>query len=279
MPIAWGKHRVQLNRAGRVRCGPEWKLTPEFAARLSDFDLWFVWAGRGRMHTRRGPIALHPGVCIWMRPNSRYDAEQDPAHRLCVDFAHFDLVGPRGKLAYDHISVPPEVHELPDVPYTDAVMRRISELALVAQGTEAPPEAESAAVSLLTGLLMDIDQVIVRSTSSSGTLGHHRRLVLEIASKISDAPRIAPRVGELARRAGYTADHFARVFRAVIGLTPKQFIVEARLNRARQMLLESTMSVGQIADELGYEDIFSFSRQFKERTGVTPTAYRAAPRT
>jgi AraC-like DNA-binding protein len=249
-------------------------LTSEFAARLPDFDLWFVWAGRGEMQTRSGTVALHPGVCIWMRPHSRYDAEQDPDHRLCVDFAHFDLIGPRGKIAYDHPSLPPEVHELPDVQYTDAVMRRISELALVAQRSGASPDAQAAAVALLTGLLRDIDQVIARSISSSGTLGHHRRLVLEIASKITDAPQLAPPVAELARRAGYTADHFARVFRAVIGLTPKQFIVEARLNRARQLLLESTLSVGQIADQLGYDDIFSFSRQFKERTGKTPSAYR-----
>jgi AraC-like DNA-binding protein len=276
MPIHWDKHRVELNRAGRVRCGPEWRLTPEFANRLSDFDLWFVWAGRGEMQTRNGPIALRPGVCIWMRPNSRYDAVQDPKNRICVNFAHFDLVGPRGNIPYDHPSLPPEVHELPDVQYTDAIMRRIAELSLVAQRPGAPHDAKSAAVSLLTGLLMDIDQVIARliGSGSPGTLGHHRRLVLEIASKISDAPQHAPHVEELARRSGYTPDHFSRVFREVIGLSPKQFIVEARLNRARQLLLESTLSVSQIAEELGYEDIFSFSRQFKTHTGRTPSRYR-----
>jgi AraC-like DNA-binding protein len=62
-------------------------------------------------------------------------------------------------------------------------------------------------------------------------------------------------------------------------VTHADFIVEARLNRARQLLLESTLSVSQIADELGYEDVFFFSRQFKERTGRTPTEYRAGPMT
>ena len=71
MPINWSKHQVQLNSAGRLRCGPEWRLTPEFSSRLRDFDLWFVWAGSGEMQTLRGPVVLRPGVCIWMRPNSR----------------------------------------------------------------------------------------------------------------------------------------------------------------------------------------------------------------
>ncbi|HEV8246109.1 MAG TPA: AraC family transcriptional regulator, partial [Polyangiaceae bacterium] len=197
-----------------------------------------------------------------------------------VSFVHFDVIGARGPLAHAHPSVPPEVHELPDVQYTDAVMRRIAELSLIAQRPGAPAEARAAAASLLTGLLMDIDQVVGRSDPATlpGTLGHHRRLVLDVAEKIAEAPETAPQVEALAQRAGYTPDHFSRVFRAVIGLSPKQFMVEARLNRARQLLLESTLSVSQIANELGYEDVFFFSRQFKKRTGRTPTQFRSGPR-
>jgi AraC family transcriptional regulator, arabinose operon regulatory protein len=81
-------------------------------------------------------------------------------------------------------------------------------------------------------------------------------------------------VRELARETGYSPDHFSRVFKQVTGQTPQALKVQARLERARQLLTESSLSISMIANALGYEDVFFFSRQFKEKTGRTPTAYR-----
>ena len=46
------------------------------------------------------------------------------------------------------------------------------------------------------------------------------------------------------------------------------------MERARLLLAESSLSVGMIAEALGFRDVFFFSRQFRQRTGLTPTAYR-----
>ena len=59
---------VVLNYMGRLRCDPGWRLDPRWARDLRDYDLWYVWAGRGRMVTSDGPIDLHPGRGLWMRP-------------------------------------------------------------------------------------------------------------------------------------------------------------------------------------------------------------------
>ena len=50
----------------------------------------------------------------------------------------------------------------------------------------------------------------------------------------------------------------------------------ARLARARQLLAETGLTISQIAETLGFRDVFFFSRQFTQRTGQTPSAYRAA---
>jgi AraC-like DNA-binding protein len=71
-------------------------------------------------------------------------------------------------------------------------------------------------------------------------------------------------------------DHFSRVFAKVTGRRPQEWIIEARLARARQLLAETGLTVSQIAEALGFRDVFFFSRQFTQRTGQTPTAYRAA---
>jgi AraC-like DNA-binding protein len=50
--------------------------------------------------------------------------------------------------------------------------------------------------------------------------------------------------------------------------------VQCRMDRARILLQETASSIGQISDELGYQDVGYFSRQFKQRTGRSPLDFR-----
>lgn len=52
-------------------------------------------------------------------------------------------------------------------------------------------------------------------------------------------------------------------------------MILARIQRAKYLLANSSLSVGQIAESLGYADIFPFSRQFKKKTGQSPRGFRA----
>ncbi len=70
MALNWDTLSVQLAKGcGRVRCEPGWRLARRWSQRLTDLDLWFVWAGRGMMEMRDGRrLELRPGVALWMRP-------------------------------------------------------------------------------------------------------------------------------------------------------------------------------------------------------------------
>lgn len=81
-------------------------------------------------------------------------------------------------------------------------------------------------------------------------------------------------IGELAAKTGYTADHFTRLFRAATGQSPKEFMIRQRMERARALLKDSSHTVTQIAELLGYPDLGFFSRQFKEQVGTSPDSFR-----
>jgi transcriptional regulator GlxA family with amidase domain len=81
-------------------------------------------------------------------------------------------------------------------------------------------------------------------------------------------------VDELARRMHLSRAQFDRRFRAVTGLAPTRFMVQARLERARQLIQETNMTLGQIASALGYEDVYFFSRQYKRYMGSPPSTLR-----
>ncbi len=79
---------------------------------------------------------------------------------------------------------------------------------------------------------------------------------------------------ELARSTGYCDDHFRIVFKKKTGLSPKEYILEARLNAAKKMLTDSRLSLSDISFKCGYEYYSQFSLFFKNRTSLTPSEYR-----
>jgi len=79
----------------------------------------------------------------------------------------------------------------------------------------------------------------------------------------------------LAAQAGLSAFYLHRVFSAAAGETPKQFTLRLRLARAAAMLLATEGSVLEIALDCGFQSHEAFSRAFRRRWGMTPSAYRA----
>lgn len=83
-------------------------------------------------------------------------------------------------------------------------------------------------------------------------------------------------LAELARTAAMSPYHFLRTFRAVVGLTPHQFILHQRLRRAAVRLRQSADSVSAIAFDAGFGDLSTFNRRFRQLMGSSPSAYRVA---
>ena len=269
MKLAGHTCSLALGAVGRVRCEPGWHLGPEWVRGLRDFDLWFVWAGRGRMKLGQAELALAPGTCVWMRPGHTYEAEQDPVERLGVNFIHFTVHPPGRTLPLSGFEPPFETLRTRQLDLVDAMMKRVIEL-------RGEPAAAGVAAELMGALLMELgrEHAAAPGPDAPGTDQHHRDVVLRTAAQIRESPgRVAP-IAQLARRAGYSVDHFSRVFLKVTGTRPQDYIIRAKVERARQLLSESELTVGMIAEALGFRDIFFFSRQFRQRTGSTPTEFR-----
>jgi AraC-like DNA-binding protein len=91
---------------------------------------------------------------------------------------------------------------------------------------------------------------------------------------IDDSPAGDPSLAALARESALSKFHFLRLFKAVFGCTPGAYAQAHRVERATALLASTTRSVGQIAEDLGYDNATSLIRAFKRHTGQTPGAYR-----
>ena len=103
---------------------------------------------------------------------------------------------------------------------------------------------------------------------SDRALRRVRELVREnLASALS--------LDELAQSAGVSRFHFARSFKKSTGVTPHQFVLSQRVERAKQLLLEGDLPLREIAQSTGFADQSHLTRQFRRLTGATPRAFQA----
>jgi AraC family transcriptional regulator len=79
----------------------------------------------------------------------------------------------------------------------------------------------------------------------------------------------------LAAAVGMTASSFLPAFSAAFGTTPHQYLIEQRIERAKVLLSATVSSVTDISATLGFSSPSHFATTFKQRVGVTPTAYRS----
>jgi AraC family transcriptional regulator len=78
----------------------------------------------------------------------------------------------------------------------------------------------------------------------------------------------------LAKVAGLSLAHFARSFKATMGLTPHHFVIARRLDRAVELLSVSSESLADIATLCGFSDQSHFCRVFKRALGLSPGTWR-----
>ena len=82
-----------------------------------------------------------------------------------------------------------------------------------------------------------------------------------------------------ADQAGLSAYHFLRLFARVVGVTPHQYLLRARLRRAARLLTQDDeRTVTDIALDVGFADLSNFVRSFHRAAGVSPRHFRHAAR-
>lgn len=101
-------------------------------------------------------------------------------------------------------------------------------------------------------------------------------IVDTVSSYIASNYRRNLELNELAAVAGCSVRQLQRRFKQAKQLGPMEYVIQLRMENASRMLRHTEASVGEIADRLGYRDMYYFSRAFKKHYGVSPLPYRLA---
>ncbi|MDP4027147.1 GlxA family transcriptional regulator [Methylobacterium sp. NEAU 140] len=101
-----------------------------------------------------------------------------------------------------------------------------------------------------------------------------RSALQEVQRWVAARPAEDHSVEHLAKRAGMSPRHFARLFRAETGLTPAAYVENVRIEASRRLLEIEDAALKQVAGACGFRDADTLRRAFVRRVGTTPAEYR-----
>lgn len=130
------------------------------------------------------------------------------------------------------------------------------------------PFSNAGEILVILGLIQERLRNVGTQGQVSDIIRQAQNYILMHVSEPISFSRLADELG-----VGYST--FRHRFKVQVGISPIQFQNSIRINRAQDLLTSSDLSVSEIATLTGFATIYYFSRLFKNKTGLTPKAFRA----
>ena len=129
--------------------------------------------------------------------------------------------------------------------------------------------------SFFTLLLIRLSELSVSPPPKQNKLKNNE-VILDILSYINknleESKQVS--VGEISAFAKISESQCRRIFKAVLGISPKQYVLDCAIHKAMHLLHTTSSTVIDIAEATGFWDISTFNRAFLKHTGQTPTVFR-----
>ncbi|HEY3330726.1 MAG TPA: helix-turn-helix domain-containing protein [Capsulimonadaceae bacterium] len=275
----------------------------EYARLRTILDYEFILQVDGRTWVSvgdEGSIDIVPGDVIFIPPRFVHGwAYRAGVHRA----AHFDFFANPALRPYENLRPTSVIIQKPSVatsmpifhvggtddagglrlPFVTPVRspaqwaERMSTLASLYAQPSTLSIADQAAVNEILGWMLRTlasDAGHAGITSTGGGETRLQQLVRELDGSEETASLTQLSVAELATRAGLGETAFRAAFYRLTGRSPRDYIEERRISRAKHLLVETDRSVKAVALSEGYDDAYHFSRVFKRVTGVSPSDFR-----
>lgn len=234
-------------------------------------DHYLLYLQSGDIYIEHGDTMLRvpEGSCLYYPPNVRHLYTFDGSHKpTTYYYVHFTGVGAQESMALlpandthiypvrDRTLLENHFHRLQNIYFTNRVGKIKSPMSF--------PE--------INAVLLELIDVLIRSARPAA-----RRRPNEImlaSSYILEHFQEDIDLEKCAADAHLSMGRFAHLFTECMGISPRHFILSLRIDSAKELLLYSSLQIGEIAASVGFPDPSYFSRLFKKYTGVSPQAFR-----
>lgn len=257
---------LSLYSAGYEECPSGYGYGPKIR---SYHLIHFVLYGKGELHINEHIFQLSAGDAFFIPAGkvSYYEAsKEDPWCYAWVSFLGINSQMYLYQLmtSTDDVYI---VHGLDNQKYKERIFEIIS---LQGVSTSRYFQANGILFQIMAMLFDDIN--FQESNWGKSSVVDEVKFYLDInyAEKI--------KLQDMAKSFGIHPNYLTRIFHETYGISPKQYIMDLKLKKARRLLTTTELSVSVIASSLGFDDQLAFSKVFKKEYSVSPTEYRKQSR-
>ena len=258
---------IKVNPCGKVFCKPDWQWDCGPGKTISDLDLWVIVSGKGTLLTKEQTYELGMGDCFILNGQTPFYGVTDEEFPLVVIYIHFDICDNSGNsiLPLDSDVGFDFYRNMSNFHFFVQLLERVLMLKFNKRFTEAAYWLKAALLEIAHQ-----DEQLSLSVNNSSVAS----FMQELCKKIRSHPEQRFSLSKEAGKIFYSPDYFARLFKEYTSSSFRDYILQSRIDAASLYLDATSYNISRIAEILGYNDIYLFSRQFKQQTGMSPTDYR-----
>ncbi|MGN7759872.1 helix-turn-helix domain-containing protein [Paenibacillus sp. 22594] len=255
--------KLDLIMADYNLCSTDWKdldYTPDYS------KFYFICEGEGWLKIGEQEYYPQPGELYLMPEGVKQSyscISSQPFHKY---WCHFSVRA--GDMSLFKILELSHVCSTVDL---DIVKEMFSSIVFHAKSSEIYAQllAKSKLMELFAYYLskLDLNEITLKNLTSVEKL---TKILNHIEANIEQNIT----VHELAEIAHMHPNYFIRLFKKQLGVPPIQYITRKKIEKAKELLTATTSTISEIAEQLGFSDLFYFSKQFKKNAGLTPTDFR-----
>lgn len=128
--------------------------------------------------------------------------------------------------------------------------------------------------TLMKTMLLKINDFSGRHDESQQTVDPHYNALMELREKVYRNPQMKWNVDSMASDVNMSRSYFQHIYREMFGVSCVADVINGKIEKAKEILSETSCTVSQVSAMCGYDNEEHFMRQFKKIVGVTPTKYR-----
>jgi AraC-like DNA-binding protein/mannose-6-phosphate isomerase-like protein (cupin superfamily) len=232
----------------------------------SRFHIAYIITGQCRIEIESGKFPVSPGDAVFIRPKQLHCSIGDTKTYYELIEIHFLVKSDREAKFLPPLRPVVHVHNV--AAFVPALERLVA-----AHLIDASPQNWLTKVRLAETLML--------LEKESASLALDDKVAGDMELKMNQAREYISihyaqniSLDTLCELVGMSASHFATSFKKTTGTSPIEFVIQRRMYHARELLLNSNFSVGQIADMCGFASSQYFSRLFARREGASPGHFR-----
>ncbi|KRE38768.1 AraC family transcriptional regulator [Paenibacillus sp. Soil522] len=247
------------------------------------FELNMVLEGEQTMHAESSSFVQHAGDILFIPPGVMHRSDgssgKEKMTYFCLHFDIDDLTLRRSLMSMQTTLL------LAGSPSSAAIRNTLKRLIQSLQYAETGLQRDKLAFLSDTFLMLS---ALTNWTIEEGTGELHGKeasenevslaatMERELRSASAADRSLEERIGieKMAARLGYSPAYCKRVFQRVYGMSPRQYLTGLIIRQAKLLLINTELTIEDIAYQLGYRDISQFSKQFKRWMNLSPAAFR-----